>query len=249
MDKKYLIVGNWKMHKTPSQSADLVSDLLRHEWPDSVELVVCPPLTNLGRVSDVIKNSDIILGAQNMYCAMQGAFTGEISPLMLGELNVKYVIIGHSERRSIFHETNELIHQKVATAQTFQLTPILCVGETLEEREANATLPVIEEQVSRALEGITDSQLVIAYEPIWAIGTGKTATPEIAQEVHQFIRGLLQKQFGEKGRAMHILYGGSMKPDNATELLSQPDITGGLIGGASLEAKSFIAIAHAAKNL
>jgi triosephosphate isomerase len=246
MDRKYLIVGNWKANKTPSQSADLVHGILRFGYPKNVTLVVCPPLTSLCRVSDILRGSSIALGAQNMYYAMKGAFTGEVSPLMLEDLDVSYVILGHSERRTIFYENNELIHQKVKAAQAFQLTPILCVGETINERESDRTLAVIGEQISRALDGITDSNLVVAYEPIWAIGTGKTATPEVAQEAHQFIRELLQKQFGEKGQGIHILYGGSMKPDNAASLLEQPDITGGLIGGASLFAESFMDIAAAA---
>jgi triosephosphate isomerase len=152
-------------------------------------------------------------------------------------------MIGHSERRTIFHENNELIHQKVKTAHAFQPIPIFCVGEMLGERESDRTLAIIEEQISSALDGIVDSNLAIAYEPIWAIGTGKTATPEMAQEVHQFIRELLRKQFGEKGQGMHILYGGSMKPDNAAGLFKQPDITGGLMGDASRVAESFMDIA------
>lgn len=249
MDRKYLIVGNWKMNKTPSQSADLMHRILRFGYPENVTLVVCPPLTSLCRVSDMLKDSNIALGAQNMYYTMKGAFTGEVSPLMLEDLGVSYVILGHSERRTIFHEDDALIHKKVKAAQFFQLTPILCVGETIDERESDRTLAVIEEQISRALDGITDNNLVIAYEPIWAIGTGKTATPEMAQEVHQFIRELLRKQFGEKGQEMHILYGGSMRPDNAASLLQQKDIAGGLIGGASLVAESFFDIADAAAEV
>jgi triosephosphate isomerase len=248
MERKYLIVGNWKMNKTPSQSVDLIYKIQRFEYPENVTLVVCPPLTSLCRVSDILKDSNIALGAQNMHYAIKGAFTGEISPLMLEDLNVRYVILGHSERRTIFHETDEQIHQKVKVAQVFQLTPILCVGETLGERESDRTLAIVEEQISRALDGVTNSNLVIAYEPVWAIGTGRTATPEMAQEVHQFIRELLQKQFGERGQKMHILYGGSMNPDNAEDLLKQPDITGGLIGGASLIAESFMDIAAAAET-
>ncbi|MDR1591164.1 MAG: triose-phosphate isomerase [Puniceicoccales bacterium] len=247
MERKYLIVGNWKMNKTPSQSADLVKKIvdLKSGIPSRVGVAVCPPFTSLDRCATLLKNTGIAVGAQNLYFEKEGAFTGEISASMLRDLDVQYVIVGHSERRAIFHETDEQIHQKIQAAQAFQLIPILCVGETLSERESDRTLAVIDAQISRALAGIMDSNLVIAYEPVWAIGTGKTATPEMAQEVHRFIRELLQKQFGEKGQAIHILYGGSMKPDNASDLLTQPDITGGLIGGASLIAESFIAIASA----
>jgi triosephosphate isomerase len=245
MEKKYLIVGNWKMHKTPSQSVDLAAEILQSKCPENATLVLCPPFTNLHCVSEVLKNSKISLGAQNMYCAQEGAFTGEISPPMLRDLNVRYVIIGHSERRSIFQESNELIHQKIKMAQSFQLTPILCVGETLVERKSGRDKNVVEEQIGTALDGIDDSNLAIAYEPVWAIGTGKTATPEMAQAMHAFIRDLLKKQFAESGSRLHILYGGSMKPNNAAELFKQPDIGGGLIGSASLNAKDFVAIAQA----
>ncbi|MDR1907057.1 MAG: triose-phosphate isomerase [Puniceicoccales bacterium] len=252
MDRKYLIVGNWKMNRTPSQSVELAEKIVdlktRRGISPHIAVAICPPFTSLDRCTTLLKGTDIAIGAQNLYFEKEGAFTGEISPSMLKDLGVSHVIIGHSERRAIFHETDELIHQKVKAAQGFQLTPILCVGETLRERESGQTLAVIEGQISRTLEGITDSKLVIAYEPVWAIGTGKTATPETAQEVHQFIRGLLQKQFGKEGIEMHILYGGSMKPDNAAELLRQPDITGGLIGGASLIAESFMDIVTAAEK-
>ncbi|MDR3317487.1 MAG: triose-phosphate isomerase [Puniceicoccales bacterium] len=243
MEKKYLIIGNWKMYKTPSQSTDLVNEIAQFKCPDKVKLGISPPFTNLCPISKALKNSSIVLGAQNMYCAKEGAFTGEISPQMLQDLNVHYVIIGHSERRSIFKESNALIHQKVKVAQDFQLIPILCVGETLEERQAGQEKAIVEEQISSALEGIS-SALVIAYEPVWAIGTGQTATPEIAQEMHGFIRNLLKEQFPKDGESIHILYGGSMKPNNAAELLRQADISGGLIGSASLVPKDFMAIAQ-----
>ncbi|MDR1366733.1 MAG: triose-phosphate isomerase [Puniceicoccales bacterium] len=249
MDRQYLIVGNWKMNKTPSQSADLVKEIvdLRRGIASHVAIAICPPFTSLDRCAALLSGTDIAIGAQNLYFGKEGAFTGEISASMLKDLDLKYVILGHSERRTIFHENNELIHQKIKAAQASQLTPILCVGETLNEREAGQTLATIGEQILSALNSV-DSNLVIAYEPIWAIGTGKTATPEMAQEVHRFIRELLLKQFGENGQRIHILYGGSMKPDNAASLLKQPDITGGLIGGASLVAESFVNIAAAAPN-
>jgi triosephosphate isomerase len=246
MDRQYLIVGNWKMNKTPSQSADFVKKIIDlkagRNFSPRVAIAICPPFTSLDRCATGLKGTNIAVGAQNLYFEKEGAFTGEISASMLKDLGLSYVIIGHSERRTIFHENNELIHQKIKAAQAFQLTPILCVGETLAERESNRTLAIIGEQISSALDGIEDSNLVIAYEPIWAIGTGKTATPEMAQEVHQFIRALLRKQFGEKGQGMPILYGGSMKLDNAADLLKQSDIDGGLIGGASLIAESFMDI-------
>jgi triosephosphate isomerase len=249
MDKKYLIVGNWKMNRTPSQSSPLIEEFLRLangvHFSEKLSLAICPPFTSLERGASLLKNSPIALGAQNLYCESEGAFTGEISPPMLRDLGVRYVIIGHSERRSIFQESNELIHRKIEAAQRHQLTPILCVGETLAERESGQAKSVIGGQIHSALGGIEDKNLVIAYEPVWAIGTGKTATPEMAQEIHAFIRDLLEKQFSREGLAMHILYGGSMKANNAAELLSQPDITGGLIGGASLLADDFMAIGQA----
>lgn len=234
------------MNKTPSQSVDWVKRIIdlkaKQDISPNVAIAICPPFTSLDRCATTLKGTDIAIGAQNLYFENEGAFTGEVSASMLKDLGLSYVIIGHSERRTIFHETDEQIHQKVRAAQALQLTPILCVGETLNERESDQTLVTIEKQISRALNSIVDSNLVIAYEPIWAIGTGKTATPEMAQEIHQFIRKLLQKQFNEKGQEVHILYGGSMKPDNAADLFSQPDINGGLIGGASLVAESFMDI-------
>ncbi|MDR1435406.1 MAG: triose-phosphate isomerase [Puniceicoccales bacterium] len=249
MDKKYLIVGNWKMNGTPSQSSVLIEELVQRvnggHFSEKLSLAICPPFTSLERAASLLKNSPIALGAQNLYCEPEGAFTGEISPPMLRDLGVGYVIIGHSERRSIFQESNGLIHRKIKAAQEHRLTPILCVGETLAERESGQAESVIGGQIRSALEGIGDRNLVIAYEPVWAIGTGKTATPEMAQEIHAFIRNLLEQQFSKEGLAMHILYGGSMKPNNAAELLRQPDINGGLIGGASLVAGDFMAIGQA----
>ncbi|MDR2200716.1 MAG: triose-phosphate isomerase [Puniceicoccales bacterium] len=248
MDEKYLIIGNWKMNKTPSQSLPLVEELVasvkKSPLQREVRLAICPPFTSLDRLSALLKDSPIALGAQNLYAAEEGAFTGEISPSMLRDLGVSYVIIGHSERRSIFKESDALIRNKIDIAQRHQLTPILCLGETLAERERGAAKEVIERQMDLALEGIREHNLIIAYEPIWAIGTGKTATPSMAQEMHAFIRHLLEKQFPEVGKKIAILYGGSMKPDNAAELLAQRDICGGLIGGASLVAGDFMAIAR-----
>lgn len=247
MEKKYLIVGNWKMNKTPAETETLVKELLsKVEQNVNVSVAICPPFTSLDRCAQLLKNSSIALGAQNVYHQDHGAFTGEIASNMLAELGVKYVIVGHSERRALFHETDEEINKKILALQKYNMTPIICVGETLNEREANATLTVIERQVTNALKNVTSTNFVIAYEPVWAIGTGKTATPGIAQEVHQFIRNLLTQQFHDQAKGIHILYGGSMKPGNAAELLAQTDITGGLIGGASLIADDFHAIIKAA---
>jgi triosephosphate isomerase len=207
---------------------------------------VCPPFTNLETVNAVIKDSAIQLGAQNMYFEENGAFTGEISPAMLKSVGCSFVILGHSERRTIFGESNQLINKKIKAALKFGIKPIFCIGESLEQRENGTTFKVVENQITEGLAGITESELetlIIAYEPVWAIGTGKVASPEQAQEVHKFIRQLLSKiytaQFAEK---VIIQYGGSVKPENAAELLSQPDIDGALVGGACLKADSFAKI-------
>jgi triosephosphate isomerase len=215
-----------------------------------VDVVVCPPFTALEGASRVLEGTAVKLGAQNMHPELNGAFTGEVSAPMLRELFVTHVILGHSERRAYFGETDAFVNQKVLTAIKNQLRPILCVGETLAEREAGATLRVVQTQVERGLEGVgreTAGGIVVAYEPVWAIGTGKVATAAQAQEVHAFIRSLLVKLLGEAvAQRARILYGGSMKPANAAELLGQGDIDGGLIGGASLEARSFCDLIQAA---
>jgi triosephosphate isomerase len=212
-------------------------------------VVVCPPFTALKYVSDVLADTQIKLGCQNMSDQDNGAYTGEISHTMLRELYVKYVILGHSERRSYYGETDAIVNSKVKKTLANSLRPIVCVGETLEQREAGDTEKVVEEQVRGSLADITAEQfenVVVAYEPVWAIGTGKTASTEQAQEVHAFIRGIIRDMVGEKAaKGLRIQYGGSMKPSNAKELLSQPDIDGGLIGGAALEARSFIDIVKA----
>jgi len=251
MARKKLIAGNWKMNKTPADGAALVGEFVAAigKQPD-VEVVVCPPFTALESVSKALEGSVIKLGAQNMHFEAGGAFTGEISAPMLRSLFATHVILGHSERRTLFGEHDELINRKVLAALKNQLRPILCVGETLAEREAGSTLKVVQAQTERGLEGVgreLAGNVVIAYEPVWAIGTGKVATTAQAQEVHAFIRGLLTKLFGEPvAQRVRILYGGSMKPANAPELLAQKDIDGGLIGGASLEARSFVELIHAA---
>lgn len=251
MSRKKLIAGNWKMNKTSADAALLARELVAAVGACAeADIVICPPFTALEGVAAAIDGSLIRLGAQNMHFEASGAFTGEISAPMLRALFATYVILGHSERRSLFGETDELVNKKVLAAFKNQLRPILCVGETLAEREAGSTLKVVQTQTERGLEGVSRDQaasLVIAYEPVWAIGTGKVATTEQAQEVHAFIRGLLTKLHGEAvAQRVRILYGGSMKPANAPELLAQKDIDGGLIGGASLESRSFVDLVKAA---
>ncbi|HTB81316.1 MAG TPA: triose-phosphate isomerase [Opitutaceae bacterium] len=251
MLRKKLIAGNWKMNKTSADAVELAREIVAAigQKPD-VDVVLCPPFTALEAVAKVVDGSAVKLGAQNMHHEASGAFTGEISAPMLRAFFATHVILGHSERRTLFGETDPFINKKVLAALKNQLRPILCVGETLAEREAGSTLKVVQTQTEACLEGVSAEQaasVVIAYEPVWAIGTGKVATTEQAQEVHAFIRGLLTKLFGAQtaGR-IRILYGGSMKPANAPELLAQNDIDGGLIGGASLEARSFVDLVNAA---
>lgn len=241
------------MNKTASEAVELVNEInLAVGRQTEVGVLVCPPYTSLESVARCLGDSTIQLGAQNMHPEPSGAFTGEISAVMLRQLFCAYVILGHSERRQYFNECDAFINRKVKAALESSLKPILCVGETLAEREAGSTLKVVGQQVSAGLQGVTADQvdnLVIAYEPVWAIGTGKTATPAMAQEVHGFIRQTLAGLFGETPAArIRILYGGSMNPANAAELLGQPDIDGGLIGGASLKAKSFAEIVQAAQE-
>jgi triosephosphate isomerase len=249
--RKKLIAGNWKMNKTNSDAVTLAQELVTAIGKlTEVDVVVCPPFTALESVAKTIDGSNVKLGAQNMHPDVSGAFTGEISAGMLRAFFATHVILGHSERRGYFGETDEFINKKVLAALKNQLRPILCVGESLAERESGATLKVIQTQTERCLEGVGKdlaTTVVMAYEPIWAIGTGKVATSAQAQEVHAFIRGLLTKLFGEAAaQKVRILYGGSMKPANAAELLTQKDIDGGLIGGASLEARSFVDLVNAA---
>lgn len=249
--RKKLIAGNWKMNKTPGDGVALVRDIVAAVGKQSdVEVVVCPPFTGLESAGKALEGSNVKLGAQNMHFEASGAFTGEIAAPMLRAIFATHVILGHSERRTLFGETDELVNKKVLAALKNQLRPIFCVGETLQEREGGATLKVVQTQVEKGLEGVSKElapTVIIAYEPVWAIGTGKVATTEQAQEVHAFIRGLLTKLFTEAvAQKVRILYGGSMKPANAPELLAQKDIDGGLIGGASLEARSFVELVNAA---
>jgi len=244
-ERKLIIAGNWKMNKTVAEALALVSDLkLELANIREVDIVVCPPFTALESVSKaVIDDSNIRLGAQNMSENNFGAFTGEICAGMLKEFSVRYVILGHSERRQYQKEADALIAKKAVAAHAASLKPIICVGETLAEREAGQMEQVLERQVQGSLAGLTKEQMVetiVAYEPVWAIGTGKTATTRQAQEAHAFIRGLLVKLFGEAvAKKVRIQYGGSVKPANARELMSQPDVDGALVGGASLETRSF----------
>jgi len=249
--RKKLIAGNWKMNKTPADGAALVAELVAAVGKKTeVDIVVCPPFTALDAVAKVLDGSTIRLGAQNLHPENSGAFTGEISAPMLRALFATHVIIGHSERRALFGETDAFVNLKVLAALKHQLKPSLCVGETLAERESGATLKVVQTQLEAGLQGVSKEQaasLIVAYEPVWAIGTGKVATTDQAQEVHAFIRGLLTKLFTEPvAQRVRILYGGSMKPANAPELLAQKDIDGGLIGGAALEARSFVELVNAA---
>jgi triosephosphate isomerase len=246
MKRKPLIAGNWKMNLDLDQSIQLINSIAptSNDIKD-VDVLVAPPFTALAVVKKAIGSSRISLGAQNMHWETEGAFTGEVSGKMLLEGGCTHVILGHSERRSIFKETSQMIDRKVKTAVSIGLIPILCVGETLEEREAGDTFQVIRSQLDDSLEnfrnkGQMPTSTILAYEPVWAIGTGKTATPEQAQEVHQFIREWLADIFGiQTAGQVRILYGGSVKPENVSELMSKEDIDGALVGGASLKAASF----------
>ena len=239
------------MNKTATESVDLIKEINSSVGSQTtVQVCVCPPFTSLAKASELVDQTEVILGAQNMSAHPSGAFTGEISAEMLRDLYVGFVILGHSERRQFYGETNESVNKKVLAAVDNNLKPIYCIGETLEEREAGQTLDIVRSQVREGLENFPASaidNLVLAYEPVWAIGTGKTATDEMAQEVHADIRKVLVEMFGDSAAAsVRILYGGSMKPENAAGLLSQPDVDGGLIGGASLTSRAFSGIVEAA---
>jgi triosephosphate isomerase len=242
--RRPLFAGNWKMYKTPQEAADTAKQLVEQvrEVAD-VDIMIAPPFTALESVSRVIKNSPVALGAQNLYWEDEGAYTGEISAPMLKSAGCQYAIIGHSERRQYFGETDKTVNQKIQAAIQVGLKPVFCIGETEQEREAEQTLSVLDKQVRKGLERLLPEQLdtlIIAYEPVWAIGTGKTATEDQAQEVHQFIRSLIEKSFGnDLSKSIRILYGGSVKPDNILNLMAMPDIDGALVGGASLSADSF----------
>ncbi|HEY3854443.1 MAG TPA: triose-phosphate isomerase [Verrucomicrobiae bacterium] len=243
-ERKLIIAGNWKMNKTVAEALALVKGLrLELANMKEVDVVICPPFTALGEVSKAILDSSIRLGAQNMSENKDGAFTGEIAAGMLKEFSVRYVILGHSERRQYQKESDELISKKARAAHAASLKPIVCIGETLAEREGNQMEKVLDTQVHGSLAGLTAEQMeetIVAYEPVWAIGTGKTATTAQAQEAHAFIRKLLVSMFNETvARRVRIQYGGSVKPSNARELMEQPDVDGALVGGASLDTRSF----------
>jgi triosephosphate isomerase (TIM) len=243
-ERKLIIAGNWKMNKTVAEALALVDDLKRNlTGVKEVDIVVCPPYTALESVSKAILDSNIRLGAQNMSENGVGAFTGEVAAPMLKEFSVRYVILGHSERRQYQQESDALIAKKALAVHGAALKPIVCVGETLAEREGNLTEKVLETQVRGSLAGLSKEQMVetvLAYEPVWAIGTGKTASTQQAQDAHAFIRKVLAAMFDDAtARKVRIQYGGSVKPNNAKELMGQPDVDGALVGGASLEARSF----------
>ena len=245
--RKPVIAGNWKMYKTPDQTRNFFQAFLplvaKHTRD---EILICPPFVDLQAAIESSKGSNVLVGAQNVHWANEGAFTGEISPVVLLDIGVTHVIIGHSERRQYFGETDDTVNLRLKNALETGLTPIVCVGEVLEEREANLTEDVLRRQCTRAFHKISTKKagkLVVAYEPVWAIGTGKTATPQLASEAHAVIRGEAAKTFGpEFANQLRILYGGSVKPENAKSLMSEEEIDGALVGGASLDPKSFAAI-------
>ena len=242
-----LIAANWKMYKTPEQTTEFLAEFLPMVADHTRdEIVVCPPFIDLRAAVEAASGSNVAIGAQNVHWEKEGAFTGEISVVMLGAIGVTHVIIGHSERRQYFNETDDTVNRKLKTALESGFTPIVCLGEVLEEREAGLTEDVLRRQCTRAFHGISArkaAKLVIAYEPVWAIGTGKTATPQMASDAHQVIRHEAEKAFGKEfAERLRILYGGSVKPDNVSVLMGEDDIDGALVGGASLDAEGFTKI-------
>lgn len=244
--RKYMIAGNWKMNGTIEQTEQLLNGLLEGNSSNpNAEVVVCPPYTALTTASNILRDSHIAVGAQDMSAHENGAYTGEISAEMLLTVGTRFVILGHSERRQYHAESDQQVNAKTITALKASLTPIICVGETLDQREAGQTTDIVGKQIDGCLAGLSADdikKIVVAYEPVWAIGTGKTATPEMAQEVHAMIRDKLKEIDSDAAETVRILYGGSVKPGNAKELLTQPDLDGALVGGASLKAEDFIAI-------
>ena len=251
--RKHIVAGNWKMNKTFQEADDLVSGIMdemeKTTLDSNTQVVICPPFPYLEMVSDYGDDSYFMVGAQNVSDQESGAYTGEVSAAMLESMDIDYCIVGHSERRAYYHETDEIVARKVDQLLKYGIKPIVCCGEVLEEREAGHQFDVVKRQITDGLFHLTAEQfgeVVIAYEPVWAIGTGKTATPEQAQEIHAFIRGLIVEKYGkEVADETSILYGGSCKPGNAKELFANPDVDGGLIGGASLKAEDFMGIAKA----
>ena len=255
--RKFLVAGNWKMNGDSAANSELIGAIMSGmseaiKKAENVEVLVCPPFPYLAAVNELIDGSDLLLGSQNVSAHGSGAYTGETSAAMLRDVGCQYALVGHSERRTLYGETSEQVAAKFAAALEAGLTPLLCVGETLAEREAGNTETVIDGQLQAVLDksGVDAIALAaIAYEPVWAIGTGMTATPEQAQDVHRHIRGVLEAQDGDVAAGLQILYGGSVKGDNAAGLFGMPDIDGGLIGGASLKAADFLAIVGAAATL
>lgn len=247
--RRPLIAGNWKMFKTSSEAVATAEQLITLLGSNhDVDVMIAPPFTALTQVFAAIKESRLSLGAQNLFWEIEGAYTGEISPAMLVSTGCEYVIIGHSERRQYFGETDDTVNRKIGAAIDHNLIPILCVGESEKERESNATFSVLDKQMKTGLKGFSSDDLktlVVAYEPVWAIGTGKTATADQAQEVHRFLRSMLEKSYGNSlANSLRILYGGSVKPDNISELMAMDDLDGALVGGASLDAETFSSIVH-----
>lgn len=245
-----IIAGNWKMYKTVHDAVVFTKEFRKlAENLQGIELVIAPPFTAVHAVCEAARASNIAVAGQNAYWEKEGAFTGEVSAAMVRETGAEYVIIGHSERRRLFGESDQTVNRRIASALAADLIPIVCIGETLEERDADRTLAVLDRQIKDGFDGFTGDQvaaLVIAYEPVWAIGTGRNATPQQAQEAHAHIRGRLRQWLGAPAADQcRLLYGGSVKPDNAGELLAQPDVDGALVGGASLDPRSFLAIAQA----
>lgn len=248
-ERRPLIAGNWKMFKTCSEAVEAAGQLVKLvAMASDIDVMIAPQFTALASVSDVVRGSRVALGAQNLFWETEGAYTGEISPVMLASVGCMYVIIGHSERRQYFDETDETVNKKIKAAIKNDLIPVLCVGESEKERESKETFSVLDKQIKKGIEGFSPDDLktlVIAYEPVWAIGTGKTATTDQAQEAHQFLRSLLEKSFGNMlAKSIRILYGGSVKPNNIAELMAMPDIDGALVGGASLDPETFSEIVH-----
>jgi triosephosphate isomerase len=246
--RRSIFAANWKMHKTRREAQAFVEAFtpLVADAP-AVDIALAPPFTLLDCVGRALAGSGVALASQNVHPAAQGAFTGEVAPAMLADLGCRYAIVGHSERRALFGESDAFIASKAAAVLACDLRPIVCIGETLEERESERTFEVLEAQLAGSLAEVPAeraAEVVIAYEPVWAIGTGRTATPELAQEAHAFIRERLRGRFGEAGARIQIQYGGSVKPENAAALMSQPDIDGALVGGASLEPETFSKIIH-----
>ena len=245
--RKKIVAGNWKMNTLPAEGVELAKGVVagRGEVCSCVNFIVCPPFTHLSMVAEALKGSDIALGAQNCAAEAKGAYTGEVAASMLAALGCKYVILGHSERRQYYGETSATLNKKMEQAYANNLTPIYCVGENLDEREAGKHFDVVKAQIEEVVYNLTEEQfknLVIAYEPVWAIGTGKTATADQAQEIHAYIRKVLADKFGAAAAECPILYGGSCKPSNAAEIFAKEDVDGGLIGGAALKAEDFLAI-------